>query len=63
MKNKVRKIVYQVLWVDGCVDYLSQKQFNRIMADNRLRKLVVFHTRRREYFKNNGLEENHVCNS
>lgn len=63
MKNKVRKIVYQVLWVDGCVDYLSQKQFNRIMADNRLRKLVVFHTRRREYFKNNGLEENHESNS
>ncbi|MDD4438573.1 MAG: hypothetical protein PHS04_11130 [Tissierellia bacterium] len=63
MKNKVRKIVYQVLWVDGCVDYFSQKQFNRIMADNRLRKLVVFHTRRREYFKDNRLEVNNDCNS
>ncbi len=63
MKNKVRKIVYQVLWVDGCVDYLSQKQFNRIMSDNRLRKLVVFHTRRREYFKDNKWERNNDCNS
>lgn len=54
MKNKVRKIVYQVLWTNGCVDYLPQKQFNRIMADNNLRKLVAFHTRRREYFKDNG---------
>lgn len=57
MKNKVRKIVYQVLWVDGCVDYFSRKQFNRIMSDNRLRKLIVYHTRRREYFKDNGGEQ------
>lgn len=63
MKNKVRKIIYQVLWVNGCVDYLSQKQFNKIMSDNNLRKQVAFHTRRREYFKNNRLEENHESNS
>ena len=63
MKNKVRKIVYQVLWADGCVDYLPQKQFNRIMTDSNLRKLVVFHTRRREYFKDNRLDVNNECNS
>jgi hypothetical protein len=63
MKNKVRKIVYQVLWVDGCVDYLSQKQFNRIMADNNLRKQVAFHTRRREYLNDNKWERNNDCNS
>lgn len=63
MKNKVRKIVYQVLWVDGCVDYLSRKQFNRIMADSNLRKLVVFHTRRREYFNDNKWDGNNDCNS
>lgn len=59
--KKVRKTVYQVLWTDGCVDYLSQKQFNRIMSDNKLRKMVVYHTRRREYFRDNRLEANNEC--
>ena len=63
MKNKVRKTVYQVLWVDGCVDYFTRKQFNRIMADNNLRKLIVFHTRRREYFKDNISEASNECNN